>query len=81
MKRKVIIHCDGIVEDEAVSKVELVMEAGKISADGKSYCYATRIGDRMIVTREPRKSSPNTYTFYVYKEARRQPNPPQEKQE
>lgn len=69
MSKKVIIHClDGIKEDEAVAKVEAVMDAGKISDEGRSYCYATRIGDRMITTRSPRKSSPNTYTFYVYKE-------------
>lgn len=66
---KVIIHCLGEVSvEEAVAKVQSVIEEGKISAGGKSYCYATRIGDRMIVTREPRKSSPNTYTFYVYQE-------------
>jgi hypothetical protein len=69
MKKKVIIHAlDGISEDEAVSKVELVMSQGKISANGKSYCYGTRIGDKMVSTDKPRKNSPNTYTLYVYRD-------------
>lgn len=69
---KVIIHCGkGVSVEEAVAKVRAVIEEGKISAQGKSYCYATRIADRMVVTDKPRKSSPNTYTFYVYIEQRR----------
>lgn len=70
MKKKIIIHCDGVHEEEAIAKVEAVIEGGKISGDGKSYCYVTRWGDRIVATREPRKDSPNTYTFYVYTEGR-----------
>lgn len=65
---KIIIHClDNIHEEAAIAKVQAVIDEGKISADGKSYCYATKWGDTVVTTREPRKGT-KTYTFYVYRE-------------
>ena len=65
---KLIIHCgSGISHQEALAKVLAVVDEGKISADGKSYCYVTRWGDRIVSTREPRKGT-KTHTFYVYRE-------------
>lgn len=65
---KIIIHCwNGIDHQEALGKVLAVVEQGKISGDGKSYCYVTKWGDRIVATREPRKGT-KTYTFYVYRD-------------
>lgn len=65
---KIIIHCrDGISHQEAIAKVQAVIDEGLISGYGKSYCYITKWGDRIVATREPRKGT-KTYTFYVYRD-------------
>lgn len=65
---KIIIHTwNGISHEEALAKVQSVVEEGKISGGGKSYCYVTKWGDKIVATREPRKGS-KTHTFYVYRD-------------
>ena len=63
---KIIVHVRDMDEKHAMNYVQRVMDEGKISGDGKSYCYHTSFGDNTHVsTREPRGT---TYTFYVYEE-------------
>ena len=54
---------DGIDDLTAVSLVKQVIEHGKISNNGNSYCYLTMIGDIYVETRLYRKSP----CFRVYK--------------
>ena len=55
---------DGIDDLTAVSLVKQVIEHGKISNNGNSYCYLTLFNDNMCVeTRQYRK----TPCFRVYK--------------
>ena len=57
---------DGIDDLTAVSLVKQVIERGKISANGSSYCYLTLFDDIFVETRQYRKSS----CFRVYKISR-----------
>lgn len=54
---------DGIDDLTAVSLVKKVIEQGKISRDGKSYCYLTLFNNIAVETRPNRK----TPCFRVYK--------------
>lgn len=54
---------DGIDDLTAVSLVKNVIEEGKISGDGKSYCYLSLFGNIFVETRRNRK----TPCFRVYK--------------
>ena len=54
---------DGIDDLTAVSLVKQVIEQGKISDNGNSYCYLTMFGDMCVETRQYRKSP----CFRVYK--------------
>lgn len=54
---------DGIDDLTAVSLVKKVIEQGKISGDGKSYCYLTLFDNIAVETRQYRK----TPCFRVYK--------------
>ena len=58
---------DNIPDLTAIRCVEQVIEAGKISDDGKSYCYATTfstpLGEVAVITSRNRKSP----CFRVYK--------------
>ena len=54
---------DGIDDLTAVSLVKQVIEQGKISANGNSYCYLTLFDDILVETRQHRKSP----CFRVYK--------------
>ena len=47
---------DGIDDLTAVSLVKQVIEQGKISNNGNSYCYLTLFGDIFVETRQHRKS-------------------------
>lgn len=58
-----IIIEDGIDDLTAVSLVKQVIERGKISDNGSSYCYLTLFGDIFVGTRQYRKSP----CFMVYK--------------
>lgn len=57
---------DNIDDLIAVSLVKQVIEQGKISNNGNSYCYLTRFGDMCVETRQYRKS-PCFRVFRVYK--------------
>lgn len=54
---------DNIDDLTAVSLVKQVIERGKISNNGNSYCYLTLFGDMCVETRQYRKSP----CFRVYK--------------
>lgn len=54
---------DGIDDLTAVSLVKKVIEEGKISGDGKSYCYLNLFGNIFVKARRNRKSP----CFRVYK--------------
>ena len=56
---------DGIDDLTAVSLVKQVIEQGKISDKGNSYCYITMFGDMCVETRQHRKS-PCFRVFRVY---------------
>ncbi len=54
---------DGIDDLTAVSLVKQVIEQGKISDNGNSYCYLSIFGDICVEIRQHRKSP----CFRVYK--------------
>lgn len=54
---------DSIDDLTAISLVKEVIGEGKISNDGKSYCYLTLFGNIAVETRQYRK----TPCFRVYK--------------
>lgn len=54
---------DNIDDITAISLVKQVIERGKISNSGKSYCYLTLFGDITVETRQYRKHP----CFRVYK--------------
>ena len=54
---------DGIDDLTAISLVKQVIEHGKISNNGNSYCYLTLFGNICVETRQYRKSP----CFVVYK--------------
>ena len=54
---------DGIDDLTAIRLVKQVIEQGKISNNGNSYCYLTLFGDICVETRQYRKSP----CFRVYK--------------
>ena len=54
---------DNIDDLTTITLVKKVIEAGKISGDGKSYCYLTLFSDILVETRQYRKSP----CFRVYK--------------
>ena len=60
MTIKIVDNIDGLT---AVSLVKQVIELGKISNNGNSYCYLTLFGDMCVETRQYRKSP----CFRVYK--------------
>jgi len=66
-RRRIIINIldDSIDDLMAINRVQQVISGGKISGDGKSYCYGTVWVCEEVFTDKPRKNSPNTYTFYV----------------
>ena len=47
---------DGIDDLTAISLVKQVIEQGKISNNGNSYCHLTSFGDICVETRQYRKS-------------------------
>ena len=47
---------DNIDDLTAISLVKQVIEQGKISNNGNSYCYLTLFGDIFVETRQYRKS-------------------------
>ena len=55
---------DGIDDLTAISLVRQVIEQGKISNNGTSYCYLTVFGNICVETQQYRK----TPCFRVYKE-------------
>ena len=58
------IKIEGSIDDlTAVSLVKQVIEQGKISANGNSYCYLTLLGNIFIETRQYRKLP----CFRIYK--------------
>ena len=54
---------DNIDDLTAINLVKRVIEQGKISNNGNSYCYLTLFGDIFVETRQYRKSP----CFRVYK--------------
>ena len=67
-ERRIIINIRDLPDQHALERVLAIVKEGKISGNGKSYCYHSRFKDNVHVsTREPRKNSTTT-TFYVYEE-------------
>ena len=59
---------DGIDDLTAISLVKRVIEQGKISNNGNSYCYFTIFGDIAVETRQYRKSPCfNVYNYQLSK--------------
>ena len=54
---------DNIDDLTAINLVKQVIEQGKLSNNGNSYCYLTLFGDMLVETRQNRKSP----CFRVYK--------------
>ena len=54
---------DNIDDLTAINLVKQVIEQGKISNNGNSYCYLTLFGDIFVETRQYRKSP----CFRIYK--------------
>ena len=54
---------DNIDDLTAITLIKQVVEGGKISNNGNSYCYLTLFGDILVETRQYRKSP----CFRVYK--------------
>ena len=59
---------DNIPDLVAISLVKEVIEQGKISNNGTSYCYLTVFGDICVETQQYRK----TPCFRVYKEGNKE---------
>lgn len=63
-KSTIIIHKDDSISDfMALEYVQYVICSGRISSNGKSYCYATQFVDDIIVYADKKKSD----IFYVTK--------------
>jgi hypothetical protein len=64
---KIIVRVDeGVTDEDATVAVAEVVRKGKISAEGKSYCYGSLFGGLGLVV-STRGTRPNgTTTFYVY---------------
>ena len=61
---------DGIDPYSAVERVMNAMHNGRISGDGKYYCWVTTFSDGTVVyTRGPNKAV-NSDSFVVYKEVK-----------
>ena len=59
----IIIHkADDISDYEALLHVQTVIRDGRISKDGKSYCYVTIFSDDIIVYADKKKSDIFTVT-------------------
>ena len=72
---KIIIHIDDDVpEFNAADCVAVVVRQGKISANGTSYCHASRFKTGIMVTTDGTRKDGNT-TFHVYR-SRLQLTPP-----
>lgn len=68
LKNKLIIRNYTDLEDfEAISYVRAVIAEGKISDEGRQYCYVTTFKSGYKVICDRRKNS-DTHTFYVLKE-------------
>jgi hypothetical protein len=66
MKTKIIIHVDENIDtNSAIKMVSGVIEKGKISASGESYCYLTIYGDAFAVSTDKPKKGTKTYVFRV----------------
>ena len=61
MTIKIEDHIDDLT---AISIVKKVIEEGKISGDGKSYCYLTLFKNMAVETRQYNRKTP---CFRVYK--------------
>lgn len=74
---KFIIHvANDVLDSNATDCIAEVIRLGKISADGKSYCYVTTFKTGIhVVTRGTQKNG--TTTFHVYN--RNQTTPPTNK--
>jgi len=68
MKNKIIIHTEDIDIENAMDMVWHVMQQGKISASGRSYCYLTRMINGFVVSTDKPRRGTKTYVFYVFKE-------------
>lgn len=65
MKIIIKVHHD-IPETLAFELVQLVIKNGKISNDGKQYCYATVFDSGYVVYADLTKTG--TYVFNIYKD-------------
>lgn len=56
-KSNIIIHKDNNINDyEALTHVQAVIRGGRISDNGKCYCYVTEFKDGVIVYADKKKS-------------------------
>lgn len=65
MKSKIIIENRTSLSDaEALRRVEQVVREGRISNNGKSYCYCSRFGDDVFVSAFTNKNSDRFVVHY-----------------
>ena len=62
---KIIIHYDGVSDVDALLYVKQVVSKGRISNDGKQYCYCTLFNNDAEVYAD--KTARGTDTFMVRK--------------
>jgi len=60
---KIIIHYDGVSDVDALMYVKQVVSKGRISNDGKQYCYCTLFNNDAEVYAD--RTATGTDTFYV----------------
>jgi hypothetical protein len=66
MRITINVDTDSIDEREAIKYVSNVMADGKVSNDGKCYCYLTRYLNGVLVSADNTRSG--NHTFSVRKE-------------
>lgn len=59
---RVIVNYHEVTPDEALAHVRLVIELGRISNNGKQYCYATSFNDGVLVFADQTRTGTDTFT-------------------
>ncbi len=73
MKRRVNIQIrDDVNQAKAVERLARVMSEGRVSGDGRYYCWVSTFADGVVVvTRGPGRRFDRSDSFIVYKETTR----------
>ncbi len=66
---RIIINCHGVKAADALQKVKLVIEGGRVSNARKikHYCWATTFNDKTTVEVRQKKTKDSPDSFIVYK--------------